>query len=122
VKATLEHVTVLEGGSARANLPDGCCDAIFMRHVYHHLGDPAAMNASVRQSLKPGGRMAVVDFAPDRGRCAPPGRRDTSTSHGVTPETVIEELRQAGFENVRQLPWPSSGYFLVVGELPRQER
>lgn len=118
--AGLGNVTVLEGGSTRTNLPDACCDAIFMRHVYHHLGDPAAMSASIRQSLKPGGRLAVVDFAPDSGRSAPPGRRDASSSHGVTAETVIEELTQAGFENVRQLSWPSSGYFLVVGELPRR--
>jgi hypothetical protein len=28
-----------------------------MRHVYHHFGDPVAMNASVARSLKPGGRL-----------------------------------------------------------------
>jgi ubiquinone/menaquinone biosynthesis C-methylase UbiE len=62
-KAGLQNVTVVEGGSARTNLPDECCDAIFMRHVYHHLGDPPGMNASLLRSLKPGGRVAVVDFA-----------------------------------------------------------
>jgi hypothetical protein len=35
------------------------------------------------------------------------------------PATVIEELSEAGFDNVRELAWPSSGYFLVVGEKPR---
>lgn len=117
-KAGLQNVTVVEGGSARTNLPDECCDAIFMRHVYHHLGDPQEMNASLRRSLKPGGRVAVVDFAPDTGRSAPPGRRDSGKAHGVSPETVIEELSEGGFVNVRQLAWPSSGYFLVVGERP----
>ena len=114
--ASLQNVTVIGGGSARTNLPDACCDAIFMRHVYHHLGDPPGMNASLLQSLKPGGRLAIVDFAPDSGRSAPAGRRDSGNEHGVMPETLIEELSQAGFVNVRQLAWPSSGYFLVLGE------
>jgi ubiquinone/menaquinone biosynthesis C-methylase UbiE len=121
-KTGLQNVTVVEGGSSRTNLPDECCDAIFMRHVYHHLGDPPAMNASVNQALKPGGRLAVVDFAPDTGRSAPPGRRDSGDAHGVMPQTVIDELSEVGFENVRQLAWPSSGYFLVLGEKPRSNR
>lgn len=118
-KAGLQNVTVVEGGSARTNLPDECCDAIFMRHVYHHLGDPPGMNASLLRSLKPGGRVAVVDFAPDTGRSNPAGRRDSGKAHGVMPATVIEELSEAGFDNARVLAWPSSGYFLVVGEKPR---
>jgi ubiquinone/menaquinone biosynthesis C-methylase UbiE len=44
---SLQNVTVVEGGAAQTNLPDACCDAIFMRLVYHHFGDPAAMNASL---------------------------------------------------------------------------
>jgi ubiquinone/menaquinone biosynthesis C-methylase UbiE len=118
-KARLQNVTVVEGGSARTNLPDECCDAVFMRHVYHHLGDPPAMNASLLGSLKPDGRVAVVDFAPDTGSSNPPGRRDSGKAHGVTLETIIAELSAAGFVNVRQLAWPSPG-FLVVGDKPTQ--
>jgi predicted methyltransferase len=85
-----------------------------MRHVYHHLGDPAAMNASVRESLKPGGLVAIVDFVPDDERSAPAERRDSGDAHGVMPETIISELSEAGFEPARQLRWSSPGYFLVV--------
>lgn len=116
--AALVNVTVIEGGSSRTNLPDVCCDAIFMRHVYHHLGDPAAMNGSVRRSLKPGGRLAVIDFAPDTGRSAPAGRRDTGDAHGVMSETIIGELSAAGFVEAEQLPWPSPGYFVVAATRP----
>ena len=111
-------VTVIEGGSTRTNLPEGCCDAVFMRNVYHHVGDPPAMNASMLRALKPGGRLAVADFAPSSGPSAPPGRRDTEASHGVTSETLISELKAAGFADVRQEPWPSGGLFVVVGRKP----
>jgi hypothetical protein len=113
--AGVENVRIVEGGSARTNLPRECCDAIFMRHVYHHFGDPPAMNASIRESRKAGGRVAVVDFAPRGGTTGPPGRRDQDTLHGVAP-VVIEELQRAGFVEIQQLPSSSPGYFLVAGK------
>ena len=104
--ASLQNVTVVEGGAAQTNLPESCCDAIYMRLVYHHFGDPAAMNASLLRSLKPGGRLAVLDFVPNTKVSAPPGKRGDGDSHGVMPATVIEELKAAGFVEIRQVPWP----------------
>ena len=117
-KEQFQNVSIIEGASSQTNIPVECCDAVFMRHVYHHIGDPPAMNASLRASLKAGGRLAIVDFAPDNGTSAPPGRRGTDQSHGVMPETVVEELRAAGFVGVERLAWPSKGYFLVVARRP----
>ena len=38
------------------NLPDACCDAIFLRDVYHHLTDPEPINKSfARRSSLAGG-------------------------------------------------------------------
>ena len=72
--ASLDNVTVLEGGAVETNLPEKCCDAVYMRLVYHHFADPAAMNASLLKSLKPGGRIAVIEFKPKLGKSAPPVR------------------------------------------------
>jgi len=85
------------------NFPEGCCDAIFMRNVYHHFGDPPAMNGSLLKSLKPGGRLAVIDFTPPpqpNGGENPPGHRAEDNHHGVTAATVERELKAAGFEIV----------------------
>ena len=116
---SLQNVTVLEGGAAQTNLPDVCCDAIFMRLVYHHFGDPAAMNASLLRSLKPGGRLAVLDFAPASKVSAPPGKRGEGDSHGVMPATVIEELKSAGFVDVREIDWPDVT-IAIVGRRPEK--
>ena len=40
-------------------------DAIFLRDVYHHLTRPQEFDASLLASLKPGGRLAIMDFPPD---------------------------------------------------------
>lgn len=94
----LERVTVIEGRPAETNFPAECCDAIFMRSVYHHFADPAAMNASLFKSLKPGGRLAVIDFTPPGEEAASPAGRAADNFHGVKPATVERELKAAGFE------------------------
>lgn len=114
---SLPNVTVVQGADAQTNLPDACCDAIFMRLVYHHFGDPPAMNASLLRSLKPGGRIAILDFAPKTKASAPPGKRGEGDSHGVMPATVIEELKAAGFVDVRELTW-SEPTVAVIGRRP----
>jgi SAM-dependent methyltransferase len=50
--------------TSESGLPAACCDAIVLRRVYHHLSDPAAINASLLPSLRPGGLLAVIDLPP----------------------------------------------------------
>jgi ubiquinone/menaquinone biosynthesis C-methylase UbiE len=96
----LQRVTAIEGRPAETNFPADCCDAIFMRSVYHHFADPAAMDASLFKSLKPGGRLAVIDFTPPGEEAATPAGRAADNFHGVKPATVERELQAAGFEIV----------------------
>jgi ubiquinone/menaquinone biosynthesis C-methylase UbiE len=119
-KSGLSRVQVVAGDANKTNFADGCCDAIFMRNVYHHFADPAAMNASIFRSLKPGGRVAVVDFEPNRGRpeAAKPSDRSRDESHGVTPGSVARELREAGFEITINEP-AADRWFMVVASKPR---
>jgi ubiquinone/menaquinone biosynthesis C-methylase UbiE len=113
-KAGLKNVQVLEGDPAKTNLPDECCDGIFIRNVYHHFADPAAMNASLRQALKPGGRLAILDFAPDGPEAATPAGRASGKTHGVTAATVARELREAGFEPVDSATTTGQAFIVVV--------
>jgi ubiquinone/menaquinone biosynthesis C-methylase UbiE len=96
----LRNVTILEGKETSTNLPAGCCDGIFMRDVYHHIADPVSMNASLLASLKPGGRLAIIEFTPPPGGENPPGHRGEDNHHGITLITLEKELTAAGFEIV----------------------
>jgi predicted methyltransferase len=87
----LRNVTAVEGLEKASGFPDQCCDAIFMRNVYH---------GSLLKSLKPGGRLAVIDFTPPPGGEAAPGGRDKDNHHGITAPTLERELKAAGFEIV----------------------
>jgi predicted methyltransferase len=91
-----------------------------MRNVYHHFSNPAAINASLFASLKPGGRLAVIDFPPGNGReGATPADRARDGTHGVTPDTTVKELQAAGFERI-SAEEPAGGQegFLVVMRKP----
>ena len=116
--AALKNVTVLEAQATRTNLPEQCCDALVMRRVYHHVADVRAMNASMRQSLKPGGLLAILDFDPDSAESADPAERDVGEQHGVTSATVARELREAGFEVVAIEKGDRADRYLVVARSP----
>jgi len=117
-KSGLSHMQVVEGQETHANLADGCCDAIFMRNVYHHFSDPATMNASFVRALKPGARLAVIDFPPrNDAATAAPGKRGDTAAHGVSAETVANELKAAGLTIVSTEERPNR-WFLVVAQKP----
>jgi ubiquinone/menaquinone biosynthesis C-methylase UbiE len=114
----LAQITVVAGDSTRTNFPDEACDALFMRDVYHHFTSPAAMNASILQSIKPGARVAVVDFTPPGEEAECPSRRGTDGMHGVKPDSVRREMNEAGFQTVPS-DLAARRWFVVVFSKPR---
>ena len=79
-KEGLTNVTVMEGGADRTNLPAACCDAVFLRQrLSPHHGDCRRSTRACCASLKPGGRLAIIDFIAERlgiaGRRAGESRR-----------------------------------------------
>lgn len=106
-KEGLKNVTAIKGAAAATNLPDACCDAVLLRHVYHHITEVEAFNKSLLASLKPGGRLAIIDFAPDKGSPLPKGVPANRGGHGIPTAVVIEEMQAAGFSHERTIDkWP----------------
>jgi ubiquinone/menaquinone biosynthesis C-methylase UbiE len=87
----LTNVTVIEGAADMTNLPAQCCDAILIRDAYHHLTQPEKIVASLAAALKPGGRLAVIDFPPRPNTEVPAGVLANRGGHGVPPEVVERE-------------------------------
>lgn len=99
----LRNVTVVEAKEKEVGLPAGCCDAIVLRRVYHHLTDPAATNASLLRALRPGGVLAVIDIPP-------PFFFFDRSALGIAPGIVVDEVKAAGFEMLRvHTDWPGRG-------------
>ena len=105
-KAGLDNVSAVLGDDQDTGLPDGCCDAILLRQVYHHFTDPESMRASLRRAMKPGARLLVIDLEPQKHWRDLPGVPDRG-GHGIDLSDLIEEMTEDGFEEVsRYETWP----------------
>ena len=67
-------------------------DVIFLCDTYHHITDRVAYFANVRQSLKPGGRLVILDNV----------RTKESSEHSIVKEEAVDELRRAGFRLAKE--------------------
>ena len=116
-KDDVANLEVVAGSSADCKLSAKSCDALYLRGAYHHLTEPEAMNSSLLRALRPGGTLAVIDFAPRLllKPWTPRGIPDNRGGHGV-PRSIVEvELEAAGFEPVRSiLDWPGRRFCVVV--------
>lgn len=111
----LTNITVIEGGAASTNLPSECCEALFLRNVYHHVTEPAAFNKSLYTTAQPGARLAIIDAAPGKGSQLPAGVPANRGGHGVPATVVIDELTAAGFVHVRTIQgWPPGDKYPTV--------
>ncbi len=116
--AGLDNVTVLEARLSSANLPAKCCDVVYLRRVYHHFTDAGAINQSIFNSLKPGGRLAVIDFEERSLLPKPEGVADSRPGHGVPTDLLISELEDAGFSIEQRIDeWPNDGYCVIARKL-----
>jgi predicted methyltransferase len=102
-----KNIIVVKAAESETNLPAMCCESIFMRLVYHHLTRPAEIDASIFHSLKPGGRLAVIDEEPSKGSIIPDGVPANRMGHGIPQKVLISELDSAGFEvETVSTDWP----------------
>jgi len=127
-----QEATRVEVASAEleaTGLPVGCCDGVVLRTVYHHLTAPEPFVRSLFETVRPGGRLVIVDFPPTiwLALWPPDGVPENRGGHGITPELVIEELEAAGFVHLETIPkWPSRNLITkdygVVFERPAESR
>jgi ubiquinone/menaquinone biosynthesis C-methylase UbiE len=113
-KRNLQNMIVVESAATETNLPPACCDAIFLRRVYHHLTKPTEFDASLLRSLKPGGRLAIIDFPARSGLDPVEGVPANRGGHGVPEKIVIEELTAAGLQLEKSVDdWPHDSYCVL---------
>ena len=106
-RGSIDNVRAVAAAEADTRLPDGCCDAVYMRAVFHHAADGPGFAADVVQALRPDGRVAVIDFAP--GTLWFHG-----ADHGVRPDAVVGAFQAAGFRLAERIDDWGGGMFLLV--------
>ena len=92
-----------------AGLAPASIDLAFICDTYHHFEYPQTMLASIHKSLRPGGKLVIIDF-----RKQPGVSSGWVMSHVRANEvTVIKEVEAAGFRLMAQQDLLLSNYFLT---------
>jgi SAM-dependent methyltransferase len=95
----LSNVTAVLGREESITLPANSVDAVFICDTYHYFEDPAAIMATVRAALRPGGALYVVDYELMDGVPPPPDHRHVR--FGRTG--VAAEIESFGFEKAEEI-------------------
>ena len=103
----LANLAAVKGEPADARIP-APADLIIMVDVFHHVDDRERYFAKLRASLKPGGRLAIIDFRIDSPEGPPRAAR-------IAPEQVKAELARAGYTLVGEHGFLPRQFFLVFG-------
>src|SRR6267142_1239312 len=113
----LKNIVVLAAAEKETKLPDNCCDAIILRRVYHHFTAPSEMDASLLRSVRPGGLLAVIEFARRKSLTTSDpvkGVPSNRGGHGIPKKILLQELTAAGFKLDKSFDdWPDDGYCVL---------
>ncbi len=96
-------------------LPEHGIDLVFVSNTYPYLRSRVSYFKKVRSALKPGGRLAVINFKPDADV---PDNTAPAPQFRTPRETVITELQQAGFVLEREETFLPYQYFLLFKLAP----
>jgi SAM-dependent methyltransferase len=100
-----ENVVALAGATDDPRLPEKA-DLILMVDVFHHIENRERYLRRLSGYLKPGGRVAIIDYRLDAPEGPPKGAR-------IAPERVIGEFNDAGYALATQHCFLPNQYFLI---------
>ncbi len=109
VREGLSNVVTVVATPSDARLPPRQVDAIVVVNSYGALPAPVPLLRSLAQSLRPRGRLGIVDFVPSGGGPGPPLR------DRIDPARVVRDARAAGLRLHARLEVPPYQYLLVLG-------
>jgi ubiquinone/menaquinone biosynthesis C-methylase UbiE len=104
----VENVETVLGTVVDPKLPAGAIDLVLMVDVYHEFSHPEQMLAAIRRSLKPDGRVALVEFRAEDPKVP------IKPLHKMSKEQIMKEFPANGFkliEEFDELPWQHLMFF-----------
>ena len=90
-----KNVTIVRGASDDPKLPAATLDAVLIVNAYHEMPKCESMLRHIRESLKPGGRLVILDNRPNRTAQRP--REKQTYNHVLSVDLAAAEVTAAGF-------------------------
>lgn len=108
-KAKLANIVPLLGTETDPRLPENSIDLLLMVDVYHEFSRPEAMLKAIRKSLKPSGRIALVEFRAEDPN-VPIKPEHKMSKKQILKEFTANRLKLAG--QYDKLPWQHLMFFV----------
>ncbi len=105
--AKLPNLETILAAPDDPRLPAGALDTVFVCNVLHHIENRGSYYPKLARSLKPGGRIVIVDFYDKDLPVGPPRHMK------LAEQAVVAELEAAGFGKARSFGFLPYQYFLV---------
>jgi ubiquinone/menaquinone biosynthesis C-methylase UbiE len=105
--AGVTNVRTVLGAFTDPKLPAASLDVAFMHDVLHHIGDRTAYFRALATSLKPGARLAIIDYHP-----AQSPHRDQPALQ-VAKEQALAVLAELGFKPSEDVTLFEDKWFVV---------
>ncbi len=105
----MQNVVPIYGDYGDPLLPESV-DLAFMNDVLHHIEKRAEYLKTLAGYIKPGGRVAIIEFIPEKG-----GHRN-DPSLQVSQEAATGWMADAGFKAVEQVPLFDDRWFVIFGK------
>ena len=105
-RAQLRNVKTVLGTLSDPRLP-APVDAVLIVDAYHEMDQPVVMLANVAASLKPGGRIGIIEFKKDGWGPGPP------MDERMDPEPIIRDAEAAGLRLLSRETFLRYQYMLV---------
>ena len=109
VREGFSNVVYIRGERLDPRLPAGRLDAVLMVDTYHEFENPVALLRGALASLKPTGRVGIINFSSEGGGPGP------LFSERVKEERVVEEAARAGLRLMGRESFLEFQYFLIFG-------
>jgi ubiquinone/menaquinone biosynthesis C-methylase UbiE len=97
-KQHVKNAVVIHGDDDNPKLPQGSLDAVLIENAYHEMPQYQSMLRQIHESLKPGGRLVILDNTPLRTAKRP--REKQTDNHVLSSDLAAAELQAAGFHIV----------------------
>jgi ubiquinone/menaquinone biosynthesis C-methylase UbiE len=107
-KAGVRNVTPVLAIAADPLLPPRSCDLVLIVDAYHHFPDRPRYLARLAALLRPGGRLADVDWGRQKDGFGPPAE------HRIAREDFLADAAKAGLRLVAEPKFLPYQYFLVL--------
>ena len=111
----LHNVDLVLGGEHDPHLPERSLDLVLIAYAYHEFSQPEEIMAAVRRSLKPGGRVVLLEYAVESAYTSVPGL------HKMRLEDIRSEIEPMGFALDRMLRLTPKQHCLIFVKWPREQ-